>query len=199
VGSGALMADPVIKKSGVYQKFNLKEMFGVDVSRSPELKKAIGQAIIEHIVKRTEDGMGRDGKALKSPYSDSYSESLPFKAAGKSKRNVNMTLNGDMMGLLDIIDESANTITIGWEDETEILKAYNHNVGDTLPRRPFFGLKSSRSSKTMFNRTSRRPDQARRPTKTHDLISRNVLWSFSIDSNPKMMGSSDGEKTRLRP
>jgi hypothetical protein len=140
VGSGALMADPVIKKSGVYQKFNLKEMFGVDVSRSPELKKAIGQAIIEHIVKRTEDGMGRDGKALKSPYSDSYSESLPFKAAGKSKRNVNMTLNGDMMGLLDIIDESANTITIGWEDETEILKAYNHNVGDTLPRRPFFGL-----------------------------------------------------------
>lgn len=138
------MADPVIKKSGVYQRFNLKEMFGVDVSKTPELRKAIGQAIIDHILERTENGKAIGGNVdLKSPYSDEYAKSVGFKAAGKSKGDVNMTLNGDMLGLMDIIDESPNTITIGWVDEKENLKAYNHNVGDTVPKRPFFGLNKS--------------------------------------------------------
>jgi hypothetical protein len=135
------MADPVIKKSGVYQRFNLKEMFGVDVSDSPEVKRAIAQAIIDVILERTENGLAKGGKrSLKAPYSDEYAASLPFKANGKSKGKVNMTLNGDMLGLLDMIDETPNTITIGWVDEKENLKAYNHNVGDTVPKRDFFGL-----------------------------------------------------------
>ena len=51
-----------------------------------------------------------------------------------------MTASGDMLGLMDIVQEKANSITIGWDDETETKKAYNHNFGDTVKKRPFFGL-----------------------------------------------------------
>jgi len=142
--------DPVFKKDAVYQKFNLKEIFGVDFSDKRELKEAIGQAIIERIIERTESGEFRPGakpSAKADRYSESYAESVNFKAAGKSKNKVNMSLNGDMLGLMDIVDQTSNTITIGWDDETENAKAYNHNVGDTVPKRPFFGLSSSEITK----------------------------------------------------
>lgn len=137
------MADPVFKKDKVSQRFNLKEIFGVDFSNKPELKEALAQAIIEKIKTRTENGLAIGGKReLKKPYSDAYADSIPFKAAGKSKNNVNMTLTGDMLGLLDVIKESSNTIEIGWDND-QAPKAYNHNVGDTVPKRPFFGLNKS--------------------------------------------------------
>lgn len=137
------MADPVFKKDRVYQRFNLKEIFGVDFSDKPDLKEAIAQVIIEKIKTRTEDGLAIGGKReLQSPYSDEYSKSLSFKAAGKSKRKVNMKLTGDMLGLLDMIKETSNTIEIGWDDD-QAPKAYNHNVGDTVPKRPFFGLSAT--------------------------------------------------------
>jgi hypothetical protein len=137
------MADPVFKKDKVYQRFNLKELYGVDFSDMPELKAAIGQAIIDKIISRTKDGLAIGGnKALKA-YAKEYVESLNFKAYGKSKDNVNMTMSGDMLGTLDIIDESSNTISIGWDDEQQAAKAYNHNTGDTVTKRPFFGLNKS--------------------------------------------------------
>jgi len=134
------MADPVFKKDKVYQKFNLKEIFGEDFSDMPELKDAIGQAIIDKIVKRTEAGLAIGGKRELKAYAKAYKDSLAFKAAGKKPGEVNMELTGDMMGLLDIIDESTNTISVGWDDELQSAKAFNHNTGDTLPKRPFFGL-----------------------------------------------------------
>lgn len=134
------MSKPIFKKDKVYQKFNLKEIFGVEFGDKPELKEAIAQAIIEKIKTRTEDGLAIGGKReLKSPYSNEYAKSLAFKAAGKSKRKVNMSLSGDMLGLLDMINDTKNTIEIGWDDD-QAPKAYNHNTGDTVPKRPFFGL-----------------------------------------------------------
>jgi hypothetical protein len=132
------MADPKISKKNIYQKINLKELFGVDFGNDTDLKEYIGQLIIERIRQRTESGVDIDGDAFKG-YSKAYKESLPFKAFGKSE-DVNMTLSGDMLGLMDIIDESRNVITIGWSDETNKLKAANHNGGYTLPKRQFFGV-----------------------------------------------------------
>lgn len=140
------MADPVFKKDKVFQELNLRDMFGVDFKDLPELREAIGQAAIEKILARTEKGQFRPGErpsAKAFSYSDSYAKSLAFKAAGKSKGDVNMKLDGDMLGTLDIIEVSANKVTIGWDDELQAAKAYNHNTGDTVPKRPFFGLSKS--------------------------------------------------------
>jgi len=137
-----------VKKNNVEQTINLKEEFGIDFSGKDELKQLMGQAIIDKIIKRTASGKGVSLSAngsgrsvkLKSPYSKSYTKSEDFLAAGKSKNKVNMELTGDMMGLIDIKKISGNSITIGWNDADENPKAFNHMTGDTVPKRPFFGV-----------------------------------------------------------
>ena len=116
-------------------------MFGVSLRGRDELKQAIGQEIIDRIIRRTESGKAIGGKKdLKKPYSESYAESLDFKAFGKSKNKVNMKLTGDMLGSMDVTEIKGNKITIGFEGDEENAKAFNHNFGDTVPKRPFFGL-----------------------------------------------------------
>lgn len=133
------MGDPIFKKDKVYQTLNLKEMFGV-VPNS-ELRQAIAQHAIDYIRTRTESGAGIGGQPFNfGVYSDQYAESLEFKAHGKDQHEVNMTLTGDMLGLLDVIDETSQTVTLGWSDPEQNAKAFNHNTGDTVPKRPFFGL-----------------------------------------------------------
>jgi len=139
---------PKIRKTKISQKINLKNEFGVDLRGKDSLKQALGQAIIDKMVTRTEAGEGmRFGSAgigqkvkLKSPYSKPYTESLDFKAAGKRKHKVNMTLTGDMLGSIDVLSIKGNTIEIGIDDDLESKKGFNHITGDTVPRRPFFGV-----------------------------------------------------------
>jgi len=145
------MAKPKIKisKNNVEQTIDLEDLFGVSFKGAPALKEAIGQKIIDRIVQRTEagdsmtfnsKGDGRVGK-LKKPYSKSYVDSTEFKAHGKSKNKVNMKLTGDMLGLLDIKKQSGDSITIGWnKGDGQDAKAFNHSTGDTVPKRPFFGV-----------------------------------------------------------
>ena len=133
---------PKITLDEVSQEFDLKKLFGVDLD-APELMEYIGERIIEKIRERTLDGKGINGKNLKKPYSESYSKTPEFKAFGKSKSNVNMTLSGDMLGLMQIIEAEDGKIKIGWDDPEQTAKAYNHNAGDTLPKRPFFGLNNT--------------------------------------------------------
>jgi hypothetical protein len=58
------MSDIVFKKSAVYQKFNLKELFGVDFSDKRDLVEAIGLEIIERIRSRTEQNKFRPGEKV---------------------------------------------------------------------------------------------------------------------------------------
>lgn len=160
------MSKPVYRKDAVYQTFNLKEMFGVDLKDMPEIREAIGQAIVEKIVARTESGKAIGGNRDLAPYSEAYAKSLAFKAAGKSKSKVNMTQTGDMLGLMDIIEQSRNTVTVGWDDETENAKAYNHNTGDTVRKRQFFGL-SKAEIKDIIRQFKPEVQLARREMKEH--------------------------------
>jgi uncharacterized protein YuzE len=135
-----------LTKSKVTQKIDLEDLIGVDISEDRNLVREIGQAIIDYMVERAEDGKGLNGVKLKSPYSKEYSESLDFKAAGKSKSKVNMTLSGDMLASIDIVDQSGSVIEIGIEDSEQAVKAYGHQTGfeghPVLdgPKRPFFGV-----------------------------------------------------------
>jgi hypothetical protein len=129
-----------LSQEEVSQTLNLNELFGANLSGNSALVQEIGQAIIDKIISRTEAGKSVDGTKLKSPYSKMYSESLEFKAFGKSKNKVNMTLTGSMIGTIDILESRGGKLKIGWSDAEENAKAYNHNAGDTVPRRAFFGL-----------------------------------------------------------
>lgn len=129
------MAVPKVKL-----KINLAEMFGVDeMPESQALNAAIGQAIIDRIRERTESGVDKRNQAFKK-YSKRYINSDEFEAFGKSASDVNLTLSGDMLGLMDVIRSTKNVIEIGWDDSTNNAKAYNHIVGDTVPKRDFFGI-----------------------------------------------------------
>ena len=131
-------------KERLSQTINLKDLFGKNFSNQSAIKEAFAQAVIDRIVERTEGGKAVGGKRnLKAPYSKEYVESLEFKAAGKSKGRVNMTLTGDMLRSIDVLDVGANTITIGIDDPDESPKAFNHQVGDTVPRRDFFGINNT--------------------------------------------------------
>lgn len=127
-----------LTEAEVSQTIDLKKLLGVDVSEYPEIKEAIGQAIIDLMVSRTESGKDVSGNNF-FQYSKEYKNSLAFKAFGKTNK-VNLTQSGDMLAFLDIVENKGNTIKIGWADDEENAKAYNHNAGDTVPKRAFFGV-----------------------------------------------------------
>jgi len=118
-------------------KINLEELFGIPVENRA-LREAIGGRLIEKIVARTQGGTDVNGRSFKK-YSKSYQDSLAFKVHGKGG-NVDLTLSGDMLASMQVGDSSPERLTIEFPDETENAKAFNHNTGDTLPKREFFGL-----------------------------------------------------------
>jgi len=145
-----LLSEPGIKlsKSKITQTIDLNEVVGSDISSDEILVTKIGQAIIDYIDTRVEDGMGLGREKLKSPYTKDYSESLDFKAAGKSRGKVNMSLSDDMMSSIDIVETKGAKITYGITDSEQAVKAYGHQTGfsghPTIPegkyKRPFFGV-----------------------------------------------------------
>ena len=152
------MSEPGIKltKSKISQTIDLNEIVGSDISNDELLVSRIGQAIIDYMDNRVEDGKGLGEVKLKSPYSQSYSESLDFKAAGKSKNQVNMRLSGDMLGSIDLLESKGSKVTIGINDPDQAIKAYGHQTGFEGhpylkgPKRPFFGVTSEEIKKKIL-------------------------------------------------
>lgn len=97
-----------------------------------------GQAVVDEILKRTEDGEDIWHSKFKA-YSKSYEASEDFDEFGKTKSQVDMTLTGDMLDSLDFTTRGG-TIIVSLSGDTNLLKSYNHNTGDTLPQRRFFGV-----------------------------------------------------------
>lgn len=183
------MAKPKFSESAVYQEINLGELLGFDLSDASELKQYIGQLILDKIKSRTEEGKGYNGKNLKSPYSKSYADSMEFKAFGKSKGNVNMTLSGDMLGLMDIIEDKGNKITIGWDDAEQNAKAYNHNVGDTVPKRPFFGI----NNKELYEIIREVRPEIKRAIKIKEEEGTSAFEDFATNLLDKLNGDTEDE------
>lgn len=142
------MKSPKVTKRTIEQEIDLGEIFGADLTDATALKEALGQAIIDRVLERTESGrglkFGAGGSAsevkLKSPYSPTYVNSREFKAAGKKAGEVTMELTGDMVAAVDVLSTSGNKIKFGITDELQVLKAFNHITGDTVPERPWFGI-----------------------------------------------------------
>lgn len=77
----------------------------------------IGNAIVSHIQTRSKGGRGVGGRRLKN-YEDGYVKTIEFKAAGKSKRDPNLTLTGKMLSDLVVLDASRiGRVTVGFRNE----------------------------------------------------------------------------------
>jgi hypothetical protein len=123
------MSKVKVSETELSQDIDFDSLAGAPISLDPVLQREIAQATIDYIKNRVEDenlGLGR--KALKSPYSKSYQESLDFDAAGKSASNVNMILSGDMMGSIDVLEEG-ETVKIGIDNPAVMPRAYGHQSG----------------------------------------------------------------------
>lgn len=143
--------DIELTRDRVAQTFDLEEITGIDMSNRPDLAVAIAQEMLDFMVNRVESGRGFDGRSIRSGgYSEEYRDSLEFAAFDKTNR-VNMTLTGDMLADMDILNLSGNQLEIGFVNETQRLKAFNHNTGDTVPERRFFGL-SPRETREVISR-----------------------------------------------
>ena len=122
----------------------------------PDERAAIGKDIVEFIRQRSEDGVGvketaRGWKNVPFPaYSKTYKESLDFKIAGKTNK-VNLTLSGDMLIALDVLNHRPGEITIGYRkgDREENDKAEGNITGsyggspNPKKARNFLGISAS--------------------------------------------------------
>lgn len=130
-----LAGKKTISQDEMSQEINLKRYLGDDAT--PEQKQLFAELAIEQINQRTLDGKTIHGGKFKK-YSKEYAD---FK--GVSRDSVDLFLEGDMLDSLEIQedeeDDNKIKITIGG-DKVETKKGYNHHVGDTLPKRPWFGL-----------------------------------------------------------
>lgn len=95
-----------------------------------EVTEQIGLAIIDSIGEYLDKGS--------TPVSNGeFKRSLSPKYKDKTgKRFSDLDLTGDMLGSLTL-ENTANKVTLKITDPTQKKKAFNHNVGDTLPARQF--------------------------------------------------------------
>ena len=163
------MAKPkglIVTEDLVAQEFNLEELLKVDLENDPLLAAEIGQDIAQYIRNRAADNKGIGGKALRSPYSKEYSDTLEFKVAGKSRTNVNMRLTGDMLESIETLDFDGSVLTIGIEGE-QAPKAHGHMTGKNgqapKMKREFFGITKQEFNEIIGNYSDRIDALRQRP------------------------------------
>lgn len=108
------MAEPVNKYTAI-----------VDPGYSEAERRQIAIEIINFIQDRTRAGQGIGGKTFRNSagqprYSENYTETREFKIAGKNAADINLSLTGDMVDSVDIIDVSSiGQVVIGFESGPE--------------------------------------------------------------------------------
>jgi len=121
-----------VSKGRVSQKINLRDLLG----RAPtEFEKdAFVQEALQRIEDRTLDGDDINGDTF-TPYSEEYAESK-----GVSRNSVDLFSDGDMFDSMEDLGSTRDTVNFGIVDGDEAPKAFNHQKGDTLPQREWFGI-----------------------------------------------------------
>lgn len=184
----------------VEQRIDLADLFGQSNLPS-SFKERVGQAIIDDMVNRVlKEEKSIHGRGMKA-YDEDYINSDEFKAYGKSKNSVNMSLTGAMMNLLDIKEIDGDTVVIGWNEQEQNAKAHGHMTGgNNLPKREFFGAnqKALEEIKTQFIEdlpTSRDTQNNSQALTALDILNRaqssqrSNSNSFGVDF---FLGSNDG-------
>lgn len=129
------------------RKINISKKYSEDE------RQAIAFEIISYIQERTKKGKGKGNKKWQGragKYSKEYKDSLDFKNAGKGS-TVNLTLSGDMLDSLDLLEDTNGQLTIGISEddpdhgkaEGNIRGSYGKPKGSKAKARDFLGLEKS--------------------------------------------------------
>ena len=116
----------------------MKAIIPIPKDYRPDKRAAIAQDIIDYLIERTREGKGEGGKKFPG-YSDSYKKSLDFSIAGKGS-TVDLTLTGEMLDSLAILNEKSGELVIGYEKDDEVNGRAEGNIlgsygGDPNPKR----------------------------------------------------------------
>lgn len=129
---------------------------------SEEERQAIAFEIISYIQDRTKAGKGKDNKKWSPPadkYTEGYRSSLDFKNAKGRQRKVNLTLSGDMLDSIDLLDSESGKLTIGIPEgdpdhgkaEGNIRGSYGKPTGSKKKARDFLALSKNEVDKILKN------------------------------------------------
>ncbi len=128
------------------QKFTISIPKGYDSDE----RRSIGLDIIERIIDRTKAGKDKENKDFSGAagkYSDEYKKSFEYKLAGKGS-TVNLSLSGEMLNAMEILDNTDGELTIGYRDgdkfnnakaEGNILGSYGRDPNPSKAR-DFLGI-----------------------------------------------------------
>lgn len=147
----SLAGNTNISQDKMSQTINLKIYLGRDATLQE--KQRFIQVAIERINNRTLDGSTIHGGRFKK-YSPEYA-----RQKGVSESSVDLFLHGDMLGSLEGSFDSTNMITIEVKGAVQIAKAYNHHVGDTLKKRPWFGITTAEARQIAIDIREADPQQ----------------------------------------
>lgn len=118
----------------------MKKKIQISKRYSSEEREAIAFELIDKILKRTNKGIDKNGNRFPS-YSSSYSGSLDFKIAGKSKNNVNLKMSGDMLSDLQLLSHDKGELVIGFENGSESNAKAEGNIKGTYGQTKSTGKK----------------------------------------------------------
>lgn len=115
----------------------------------PLERQAIAAEVLDFIRTRTQEkSVDKNNKPFPK-YSKEYLDSLDFKIGGKSKK-VDLTLSGDMLGALDLINHKKGQLLIGFQNGSEENARADGNIRGTYGKssstgkaRDFLGISST--------------------------------------------------------
>ena len=128
-----LVGDSTISLDELSQEIDMTKYFGKKPTR--EQVELFAEIAVELINNRTLDGNSVGGKKKFTRYSKEYA-----KSKGVSRNGVNLFLEGTMLDSVDATSDDTSVKISLDGNSTDIKKGYNHQIGDTLPTRQWFGL-----------------------------------------------------------
>lgn len=155
-------------------------------------KAAIAVEVIDYIIKRTKNkNVDKNGDPFPG-YSKSYEKSLDFKNAGKSKGSVDLTLSGDMLNSIEILDVKSRSVVIGFEAgsvengkaDGNIRGTYGSSKPNKKKARDFLGIepKALESILSKYERDESRADKILATDKAASRIGKDQLEEIDNES-----------------
>jgi hypothetical protein len=95
---------------------------------------ALSREIIDYIVERTKSG--KDASGGRFPvYTSEYIKSLNFKNAGKEEGSIDLTLSGDMLTAMRLVESKTGKLVIGYTKDDEVAGRVEGNVLGTYGKK----------------------------------------------------------------
>lgn len=130
---------------------------------------------IETIIGRTQSGVDINGRDF-ADYSEKYAQKK-----GVDESDVDMTLLGDMLLSIKRF-KGREKLTFGIDNDKEAKKSFNHNTGDTLKKRTFFGLTKGEQERIakLIKEREEKPRTVKEAKKERELSLRDAIESIVI-------------------